>query len=232
MDFITPTLLLLSAGANIWGSISQAKADRRQARTNQARAEVAGTWNDQKLAWDKQQMDWQQEQIDWANEQIADQQEDLGRQAERDDATLLTQSAAAGIMGPMVDQARGYTAGEYNRAISRLQEQIGRNETQKGWIDTQKGWADTQGQWADVQQQWGIDDYQSLIDQSYVNQAFNIGTTLLGTGANIYGWGASENLWGSGMTDNAGNVIKPYFSQPKATRGRLRDWNRGFGGGV
>ena len=228
MDFITPTLLLLSLGTNIWGAVSQGEAERRQAITNQERAEVAGTWNDRKLAWDKRQMGWQQQQIDWSNAQLADQQEDLGRQAERDDATLLTQSAAMGIGGPMVDQARAYTAGEYNRAISRLQEQIGRNETQKGWIDTQKGWADTQGQWADIQQQWGIDDYQSLIDQSYVNQAFNIGTTLLGTGANIYGWGANENLWGSGMPDNAGNVIQPYFKQPKTTRGSLWSWNKGF----
>ena len=70
--------------------------------------------------------------------------------------------------------------------------------------------------------------YQSLIDQSYVNQAFNIGITLLGTGANIYGWGANENLWGSGMPDNAGNVIQPYFSQPKQTRGSLWSWNKGF----
>jgi hypothetical protein len=228
MDPVTLTLLVLSAGASIGGAISQGKAERKQARTNQQRAEVAGTWNDQKLEWDKQQMDWQQQQIDWLNAQLADQQEDLGRQAERDDATLLTQSAAMGIMGPMVDQARGYTAGEYNRAISRLQEQIGRNETQKSWIDTQKGWVDTQGQWADIQQQWGVDDYQSLIDQSYVNQAFNIGTTLLGTGANIYGWGANENLWGSGMPDNAGNVIQPYFKQPKTTRGSLWSWNKGF----
>ena len=157
-----------------------------------------------------------------------DQQEDLGRQAERDDATLLTPERRSRHHGTDGDQARGYTAGEYNRAISRLQEQIRRNETQKGWIDEQKGWVDTQGQWADIQQQWGIDDYQSLIDQSYVNQAFNIGTTLLGTGDKIYGWGANENLWGSGKLDNAGNVIKPYFSQPKSTRGSLWNWNGGF----
>lgn len=216
MEWVMLALRAISAGLSIWGSVSQGNAEREQARTNQQRAEVAGGWNDQQQQWNKQQ-------IDWAIDEIEDRQEDLTRQAGRDDATLLTQSAASGIMGPMVDQARGYTAGEYNRAIGRLQDEIGRNETRKGWVDTQ-------GQWADIQQQWGIDDYQSLIDQSYVNQAFNIGNTLLATGANIYGWGANQNLWGSGLQDAAGNLIKPYFSQPKETRGRLRDWNLGFGG--
>ncbi len=167
-------LLALSAGLGIWGAVSQGNAEREQAQQDFDRAEIETGWA-----------------ID-----------DTLREKQQALAGMNAATIASGISGDSVEQALGYTAGEYNRVIEQ--------------INTKKDWAQ--------------DDLDEFMQQSKINQYFNIGSSLLTGTTQAYGLGVDQNLWGPGIQDQVtGNVIKPYFRQDRSTRGSLFDWNRGYG---
>lgn len=136
MDPFTILLALAGGALSIWGSIEQGKDERAQAAKDAARV---------------------QEQIDWTRD-------DTVREREQSLGSLTASMAAAGISGESAENAVSYTAGEYNRALTRL----------------------------DTQKEWSQDDLEEFQQQSKVNQLFNIGTTLLSTGAKI-GIGLYQN---------------------------------------
>ena len=138
-------LALASAAANIIGAHYQGNSERERNKLATERA--------------NQQIGWQNEQLQWGKD-------DLGRQRESAIGSLLTQSAALGIGGPSVDAARGYTIGEYNRAISQVDKQIGWNNQQSGW---------------------NSEDMDLFNLQSKFNQSVGIGSSLLTMGTNLYG---------------------------------------------
>lgn len=148
MDLMT-ILALASAASGILGSISQGQSERERNKLATERA--------------NQQITWQNQQLDWTKD-------DLGREKESAVGSLLTQSAALGIGGPSVDAMKGYTIGEYNRAISRA-------ETQTGWNNEMAT--------------WNKDDLDLANRQSYFNEAVGIGSSLLTMGTNLYS--TSEN---------------------------------------
>ena len=116
-------LMALSAGLGIWGAVSQGQAEREQAQTE------ADRYN---------------EQASWAiDETLKEREQTIG--------TMNANMAAASISGDSADVAKGFTLGEYNRAIGKI-------ETQKDWTS---------------------DDLNAFMAQSRVNQYFNIGSTLL-----------------------------------------------------
>jgi len=167
-------LLALSAGLGIWGAVSQGNVEREQAQQDFDRAEIETGWA-----------------ID-----------DTLREKQQALAGMNAATIASGISGDSVEQALGYTAGEYNRVIDR--------------INTKKDWAQ--------------DDLEDFMQQSKINQYFNIGSSLLTGGTQAYGLGVDQNLWGPGIRDQVtGSVIKPYFRQDRSARGSLFDWNRGYG---
>ena len=167
-------LLALSAGLGIWGAVSQGNAEREQAQQDFDRAEIETGWA-----------------ID-----------DTLREKQQALAGMNAATIASGISGDSVEQALGYTAGEYNRVIEQ--------------INTKKDWAQ--------------DDLDEFMQQSKINQYFNIGSSLLTGGRQAYGLGVDQNLWGPGIQDQVtGSVIKPYFRQDRSARGSLFDWNRGYG---
>lgn len=168
-------LLALSAGLGIWGAVSKGNAEREQAQQDFDRAEIETGWA-----------------ID-----------DTLREKQQALAGMNAATIASGISGDSVEQALGYTAGEYNRVIEQ--------------INTKKDWAQ--------------DDLSAFMAQSRINQYFNIGSTLLTGAQGGYALGVDQNLWGPGMLNPvSGEVVKPYFSQPKATRGSLYDWYGSYGG--
>lgn len=168
-------LLALSAGLGIWGAVSQGQAEREQAQTE------ADRYN---------------EQASWAIDETM-------REREQTMGTMNANMAAAGISGDSTDVAKGFTLGEYNRAIGKIE----------------------------TQQDWASDDLNAFMAQSRVNQYFNIGSTLLTGVRGGYALGIDQNLWGPGKFNPvSGEVVKPYFNQPKATRGSLYDWYRSYGG--
>ena len=137
-------LSLASTAASIAGSISGGKSERERNTINAERS--------------RQQMEWQNEQLGW-------QKDNLGRQKESDVGSLLTQSGALGVSGPSIDAIKGYTVGEYNRAIDQA-------ETQIGWNNQMSG--------------WNMEDMQSANKQSMFNEAVGIGSSLVTSGANLY----------------------------------------------
>jgi len=151
MDPFTIGMLLsvVGGGMQIYGNMKQGAYEREQARLQAER-------NAQQIAWQKEQLGWQSD--------------DLERGKDAAVGTLLTQTAAMGISGPSVDQAKGTTIGEFNRALSRI-------DQQQGMLDKQKN--------------WGSADLDSFLKQSQTNQMFNNMSTLLTTGANL-GFGAYQ----------------------------------------
>lgn len=145
-------LALASAAANIIGAHYQGNSERERNKDATERA--------------NRQIGWQNEQLQWGKD-------DLGKQKEAAVGSLLTQSAALGIGGPSVDAARGYTIGEYNRAISQVGKQIGWNNQRSGW---------------------NTEDMSLFNDQSRFNQAVGIGSTILTTGVNYYSHKAQLDL--------------------------------------
>lgn len=145
MDPFTIGLLLsvVGGGVQMLGNMKQGAYEREQARLQAER-------NAQQVAWQKEQLGWESA--------------DLERGKEAAVGTLLTNTAAIGISGPSVQQAKGTTIGEFNRALSRI-------DQQQGMLDKQKN--------------WGSADLDSFIKQSQTNQMFNNMSTLLTTGANI-----------------------------------------------
>lgn len=144
MDLIT-ILTLASAASNVIGAHVQGKSERERNRIATERA--------------NQQIGWQNEQLQWGKD-------DLEKQKEAAVGSLLTQSAALGIGGPSVDAAKGYTIGEYNRAMSQVDKQIGWNNQQLGW---------------------NKEDMNLFNQQSRFNQSVGIGSSLLTMGTNLYG---------------------------------------------
>lgn len=142
-------LSLASAAASIAGSIAGGRSERERNKINADRV--------------NQQLEWQNQQLEW-------QKDNLGRQKEADVGSLLTQAGALGVSGPSIDAVKGYTVGEYNRAINQTETQIG---------------------WNRQQADWNMNDMESANRQSMFNQAVGIGGTLLTTGANMYS--ISEN---------------------------------------
>lgn len=137
-------LSLASTAASIAGSISSGRSERDRNRIAAERA--------------SQQAQWQNEQLEW-------QKEDLGRQKEADVGTLLTQSAALGVSGPSIDAIKGYTVGEYNRAIGQVETQIG---------------------WNNQMNEWNLQDVKAANKQSLFNEAVGIGSSLITSGINMY----------------------------------------------
>jgi hypothetical protein len=134
---------------------------------------------------------------DRAMEQVGWTIEDTEDQRDKSLGSMNAAMAASGIGGDSAELAMGHSAGEYNRVISQL--------------DTKKDWA--------------TDDLNTFLQQSKVNQAFNIGSSLLTTAQSGYQWGVNQNLWGPGAIDPFnGSVVQPYFKQDKATRGSLFNW--------
>lgn len=162
MDVMT-ILSLASAASNIIGSHFQGKSERERYRIATERANKQIGWQNQELGWQREQMGWQKD--------------DLGRQKDAAVGSLLTQSAALGIGGPSVSAAKEYTIGEYNRALSQMDKQIGWNRQQENWNRQQSG--------------WNNDDMDLFNDQSRFNQSVGIGSSLLTMGTSLYG--NSEN---------------------------------------
>ncbi len=138
-------LALAGAAASIWGSIAQGKSERERNRVATQRAN---------------------QQIGWNNEQIGWQKDDLSKQKESAIGSLLTQTAALGIGGPSVDARKGYTIGEFNRAIAQT--------------DKQRGWNSQQID-------WNTEDMDLFNTQSRFNQSVGIGSSLLTMGTSLYG---------------------------------------------
>ncbi len=145
MDPFTIGLILSAVGGGIQiaGNVKQGQYERAQAEREY---EIA-----------KRQQQWQREEMDWNIE-------DAQRQKESAVGTLLTNTAALGIAGPSIDQAKGTTIGEYNRAISRI-------ETQKDWTREQDAWMK--------------ENLDMFKKQSRANQTFSNVSTLLTTGSNM-----------------------------------------------
>lgn len=176
MGLFTLSMILAAVGGglDIFSKISQGKAEREQAAVDTARA--------------NQQAQWQQGQIQW-------QQNDLSRQKGAAIGSLLTSSAAAGISGPSVSAQKGFAAGEYNRAISRLQTQSDQIETQKGWNNS---------------------DLDTFSKQSKFNQWTGIAGSLLTTGSSMYGSFASRNY--NTYTKNQASLLYGGNSMNKGRR--------------
>ena len=166
MDPFTIGLVISAIGGavKLYGQAKQGEYEREQARLQAER--------------NSQQIGWQETEADWGKENIGWQKEDLNRDKRASVGTLLTNTAAMGVGGPLVSSAKGSMLGEYNRALSRMDEQIGRIDTQKGWLGQQRS--------------WGAADLATFSDQSKFNQRMGMTDTLLTTGANI-GFGAYQN---------------------------------------
>lgn len=166
MDPFTIGLVISAIGGvvDIVGKHKQGEYEREQARIQADR-------NAQQIGWQETEADWNKQNIGW-------QKEDLEKDKRASVGTLLTNTAAMGVGGPLVSSAKGNMLGEYNRALSQMDEQIGRIDTQKGWMGQQKS--------------WGSEDLTSFTDQSKWNQGFGITSTLLTAGANV-GFAAYQN---------------------------------------
>lgn len=105
--------------------------------------------------------------------QYAEKEKDIVKESEFTASSLLAGAAAAGIEGPMAAATRGFTLEEYNRAISMLGDEL---EMAK------KGSA------------WTIQDIETGIEQSKINQAYNVGATLLGGAADAIGLGYQSSI--------------------------------------
>jgi len=145
MDPFTISMILSAIGGGI-SLIGQAK----QGEYERAQAELATQRN--------------AEQIGWQQDILGNQSEDLERDKRGSVGTLLTNTAAMGVGGPLVSAAKGSMIGEYNRALSRI---------------------DTQSKQLDIQKGWGAADLNTFEDQSKWNQGMAMTNTLLTTGANM-----------------------------------------------
>ena len=166
MDPFTIGLVISAIGGavKLYGQAKQGEYEREQARLQTER--------------NSQQIGWQETEADWGKQNIGWQKEDLERDKRGAVGTLLTNTAAMGVGGPLVSSAKGNMLGEYNRALYRMDEQIGRIDTQKGWLGQQRS--------------WGAADLATFSDQSRFNQSMGITDTLLTTGSNI-AFGAYQN---------------------------------------
>lgn len=137
------------------------------------------------------------------NQQISDQLVQLDTQKEAARGTLLADAYAIGVQGTSVNALIGKTVNEYQKQITRGYEQIERNDN-------------------------NLSDY---VNSSKWNEALNIGSTLIGTGSQLYSMGLDYNLWGNGKLDpKTGQVIDPYFKQLREHKnpGSILTFNGGY----
>ena len=138
-------LSAVSTGLQVWGAHQQGIAERRQLNKEAGR---------------------EKERLEHLEGQYRDQREDIQRESEFTDSSILTAAAASGIQGPMADATRGFSLEEYNRAIGRLDEELGMAQKSSAWT---------------------LEDISAGIEQSRWNQGFSVASSILGGAADITG---------------------------------------------
>ena len=138
-----------------------------------------------------------------ANEQLSDQLDVYNQQKEAARGTLLADAFATGIQGASVNTLIGRTVNDYQKIITRGEEQITRNN----------------------------EDLDAYVKASKWNEALNIGSSILGTGSSIYSQGMDFNLWGPGKTNPlTGEKADTWWNTDRITKGwgSFASWNGGY----
>lgn len=112
--------------------------------------------------------------------QYAEKEKDIRQESEFATSSLLTGAAAAGIEGPMAAATRGFTLEEYNRAISMLGDELGMAQKSSAWT---------------------LEDIETGIEQSKINQYYNIGATLLTGASDAIGLGYQASVMRKARAD-------------------------------